>query len=240
MLRQTAVFLGPDLRKQVVFIGGAIAPILQTDPALPKVRPTKDVDAIVASASYTDMQRVEKALRKAGFRQSGMVGGELDRFHAHRWITPGDGAFDLVPAGKHLGATGSTVDEFAWNSSWKVDIGSQESAEVVIRHASPVAFLALKWAAHNDRGRDDPRSSHDLEDIVALVASRPTIATECEEAPEHIQMIIVAGIGEILNDPDVDELIDGHLGLGGAEAEHHRRVVKQRFKLMLRSPDTRK
>lgn len=54
---------------------------------------------------------------------------------------------------------------------------------VTIKHVSAPAFLAQKWAAHHDRGRDDPLTSHDLEDILALLASRPGIAEEVAAAP---------------------------------------------------------
>ena len=40
--------------QRIVFIGGAVAPLLQTDPPLPRVRPTDDVDAIAATLSYPD------------------------------------------------------------------------------------------------------------------------------------------------------------------------------------------
>lgn len=45
-LRQIAEALG-DLREQVVFLGGAVAGLLVTDPLADSVRATRDVDAVI-------------------------------------------------------------------------------------------------------------------------------------------------------------------------------------------------
>jgi hypothetical protein len=45
-LRRIAQALG-DLREQVVFVGGAVAGLLVTDPLADGVRATRDVDAVV-------------------------------------------------------------------------------------------------------------------------------------------------------------------------------------------------
>ena len=48
-LRCIAQALG-HLREQVVFVGGAVAGLLITDPAAEIVRATRDVDALVSTA----------------------------------------------------------------------------------------------------------------------------------------------------------------------------------------------
>jgi hypothetical protein len=55
-LRAIASALGP-LRDRVVFVGGATAGLLVTDPAAELVRATKDIDAIV-EAGLTDFHRI--------------------------------------------------------------------------------------------------------------------------------------------------------------------------------------
>ena len=47
-LKRIALALG-EFAEEVVFIGGAIAPLLQLDPPFPEARPTKDIDGVVAS-----------------------------------------------------------------------------------------------------------------------------------------------------------------------------------------------
>jgi predicted nucleotidyltransferase len=81
-----------------------------------------------------------------------------------------------------------------------------------IRHASAPGFLALKWAAFWDRGANDPFSSHDLEDILALTVSRETIVEECSRAPENIQEYVRKGFAWLTTNPDYDDLVAAHLG----------------------------
>ncbi len=64
MLELVADRLGEGLREQLVFVGGAVAGLLITDPAQSAIRPTADVDLIVQAAVRGDYQRVEQALRE--------------------------------------------------------------------------------------------------------------------------------------------------------------------------------
>ena len=41
-----AAQLGTDLCKNMVFVGGSVVGILITDPAMPAIRPTEDVDIV--------------------------------------------------------------------------------------------------------------------------------------------------------------------------------------------------
>lgn len=65
-LRQVAEALG-DLREQVVFIGGAVAGLLVTDPLADCVRATRDVDAVV-SANRALFHRIEESVPRVGLR----------------------------------------------------------------------------------------------------------------------------------------------------------------------------
>lgn len=55
-------------REEVVFTGGAIVGLLLTDHAAADVRPTDDVDAIVAAARYSTYAFLQDDLRKLGFK----------------------------------------------------------------------------------------------------------------------------------------------------------------------------
>ncbi len=46
LLERAAEHLGDALLEQLVFVGGAVAGVLITDPAMPDIRPTQDVDVI--------------------------------------------------------------------------------------------------------------------------------------------------------------------------------------------------
>jgi hypothetical protein len=45
LLERAAAQLGETLLEQLVFVGGAVAGVLITDPAMPDIRPTQDVDS---------------------------------------------------------------------------------------------------------------------------------------------------------------------------------------------------
>ncbi len=191
-----------DLSSDVVFIGGAIAALLQTEPVIPRVRPTKDVDAVIASANYSQYNTLRERLIKLGFKEVGSEGG-----HIHKWISPDGTPFDLVPAGSHLGGTGSEWDLIALETSVEAIL----EPGVSIRHASAPAFLALKWAAFRDRGKDDPFASHDLEDILALTASRKSVVAELRTAPIAVREHVREGFRWLLENEQYEDLIAGHL-----------------------------
>jgi predicted nucleotidyltransferase len=190
-----------DLATRVVFIGGAIAPLLQTDPPFPRARVTSDVDGVVASSSYADAERLNQELTRRDFRQT--IG---DDRHAHRWTTPGGIPFDLLPAGEHLGGSGNPWDAIAITTAVEATIDG-----ITIRHVSAPAFLAQKWAAHHDRGMTDPLGSHDLEDILALVASRPILLEEVAAAPRPLREFVATQTRRFLTDRNAEDLLAAHL-----------------------------
>lgn len=200
-LKRVAEALG-DLTPRVVFIGGSIAPLLQTVPPFDEARPTADVDGVVATTAYTEIDALHAALRARGFRQP-----LSDSAHVHRWRSPQDDLLDLVPAGRHFGGSGQLWDQIALDAPTLADLGDG----VLIRHAGGPAFLALKWAAYADRGADDPYSSHDLEDILALVASRPALVAEVAESPSVLRAFVGSGSAALLADPRLRDILAGHL-----------------------------
>lgn len=200
-----AVALGP-WRERVVFIGGAIAPLLQTEPPFPHVRPTDDVDAVATTVKYTEHAQLEQFLRDAGFRHAGVMGTDHRTQHAHRWVSPAGVLFDLVPSGEHLGASGNKWDAIALEAAVRTVVGGVE-----IRHVNAPGFLVLKWAAYLDRGANKPMDSEDIEDIVALLVSRPLIVEEIAAASGHIGRFLKDRAAEFISDADFADSLDAHL-----------------------------
>lgn len=127
--------------------------------------------------------------------------------HAHRWRSPDDDALDLLPAGEHLGASGQEWDVAALETSETLNVAKG----LQIRVVSAPAFLALKFAAHYDRGREDPTSSQDLEDIFALLASRSSIVAEVGSSLERVRAFLKSNAQTLLEDPYFDDLLAAHL-----------------------------
>lgn len=69
LLEIVAEQLGDDLCEELVFVGGAVVGLLITDPAMPAIRPTDDVDMICQALMLADYHRVETRLRMRGFVQ---------------------------------------------------------------------------------------------------------------------------------------------------------------------------
>jgi hypothetical protein len=59
-----------NLLEEVVFLGGSATGLLISDPAVPDVRMTQDVDVIVEAATRIEYHRLEQKLLHKGFVQS--------------------------------------------------------------------------------------------------------------------------------------------------------------------------
>ena len=110
--------------------------------------------------------------------------------HAHRWITLNGSLFDLVPAGTHLGGSGNPLDQVAVETAVSITLSSPTGRTTIIRHADAPTFIALKWAAYTDRGDGDLIGSHDVEDILAVLASRPSLRSECAQSSDRVRVIV--------------------------------------------------
>jgi predicted nucleotidyltransferase len=75
----------------------------------------------------------------------------------------------------------------------------------------PPVFLATKLAAFKGRGDDDLLGSHDLEDIITLVAGRPEIVEEVRGAVDAVRVWIAGEISALLEQPDFDYALQGAL-----------------------------
>jgi predicted nucleotidyltransferase len=225
-----AVALGRH-QQRVIFIGGAVAPLLQTDPPFSRVRPTDDVDAIVETTSYADSAELEQALRDLGFKHGGPVKGANKNQHAHRWYAPNGTPFDLVPLGDHLTASGNKWDFVAVQTAVSTTVEG-----VTIRHVSAPGFLVLKWAAYADRGGDYPMGSTDLEDIIALLASRSVILAEIAATAEDIRAYLRNSAAALIAHPDYADSLDAHLN-NATQRVDVIRMVRLRMKAIAAAAD---
>jgi len=94
LLRRVAERLGA-LREEVVFLGGASAQLLITDPAAGPVRGTVDVDVVIEVASRSAYRHIQRRLRQAGFKQDQRPDAPLCRWLVDRIavdVMPTDGS----------------------------------------------------------------------------------------------------------------------------------------------------
>ncbi|MGE4241868.1 hypothetical protein [Ramlibacter sp.] len=189
-LRTVAEALG-ELREQIVFVGGAIAGLLVSDPAADTVRATMDVDAVVA-ADRARFQKIERQVAAKGFVRD-VESGIICRWRHARSNVP----FDLMPAMDDVLGFTNRWYSLAIDTAQRVDLGN--GLEIHMLTAS--AFVATKLEAFAGRGRGDILGSHDVEDILNVVDGRPEFAQELAKAPGEMRLAIKAGLAHLLQRP---------------------------------------
>jgi predicted nucleotidyltransferase len=187
------------LGTEVIFTGGAIVGLLLTESGATDVRPTDDVDAIVAITQYADYVSLQEQLRKLGFKHD--MDGPNCRFIL-------DGLkVDIMPSeGTILGFT----------NRW-YDIALRTAQEhlladgTLIRVISAPAFIATKLEAFFDRGKGDLLLSHDMEDIVVVVDGRPELLDEIQAGDIDLLTYISDRFAEFVRDRQFIDSIGMHL-----------------------------
>ena len=173
-----------------VFAGGGIVQLLITDPAAPPASLTKDVDAVLEVASYTDYTEIEEALRIAGLTQSFQ-----DEAAIVAWQWKGV-RIDILPhRAIPLIATTNRWFPFVLEDAVRHEIDAGRFAWI----ASAPTFIATKFEAFFSRGEDDFLKSKDMEDILAVVDGRAELPSELHRAPREAAMFVRKCFSEILS-----------------------------------------
>ncbi|HZF86577.1 MAG TPA: hypothetical protein VE084_23905 [Burkholderiaceae bacterium] len=203
-LRRIAEALG-ELREQVVFVGGAVAGLLVTDPLADSVRATRDVDAVV-NADWLSFRRIEEQVERRGFAR------DASSDVICRWVHKPSGLlFDLMPVQPEVLGFSNRWYPYAVETAEPVDLGDG----VTIRLVSAVAFVATKLEAFVSRGGGDFMSSHDLEDVMNIVDGREELDDEMAKAPTDLKEAVGAAFAQLLAHADFANVLPGLI----AEAE---------------------
>ncbi len=211
-LRQIAEALG-DLREHVVFVGGAVAGLLVTDPLADPVRATRDVDAVV-SANRAMFHRIEETVAQRGFARD-VASGVICR-----WVHRESGMLlDLMPVQPEVLGFSNRWYPYAVETAESVSLGT----DVTIRVVGAVAFVATKLEAFKGRGGGDYLSSHDIEDVLNVVDGREELANELSAAPAEIRLAVGVGFRHLLDDPNFANGLPGML----ADPERAELVLKR-------------
>jgi len=203
---------------ELVFVGGCTTGFFITDPAAAGIRPTKDVDAIVDVTSYARYTALAERLRTVGLVEDTSEGAPLCRWRHGRLIV------DVMPTDASL---------LGFSNRWYP--GAIETAQTfriaghAVRIVTPALFIATKLEAFHGRGGDDILTSHDLEDIVAVVDGRPAIVDDVAHAAADVRAYIVSEIQALLDNPDFVEALAGFL-LPDSASQARRRVLEARLR----------
>lgn len=187
---------------ELVFVGGQLAEWLVTDPAAVRVRPTDDVDVIVAVTSRTAYHRIQEQLRMLGFGPDSRPGAPVCRMR-----TRDDLVLDVMPLDERVLGFTNRWYPFVVDSATLLGL----EQDLVIRAVTAPAFLATKWEAFAGRGGGDILSSHDVEDIITVIAGRPTIVDEVRGVPAIVRTFLAERTREFLAEPWAEEIIESSI-----------------------------
>jgi predicted nucleotidyltransferase len=199
-LIRVAKGLGP-LLDELVFVGGQVAELLITDAGATRVRPTDDVDTISAVTGRTGYERLANRLRGLGFVEDASPGAPICRWRL------GDDRVDVMPADEEI---------LGFRNRW-YDHGLRTAEPyeltkgVTIRIVTGPVFIATKWEAFADRGGGDWYGSHDIEDIVAVVAGRPALYDEIRSSERELQAYLTEQTTAFLRSGAAEDAIAGAL-----------------------------
>jgi predicted nucleotidyltransferase len=200
MIIHVAKRLG-DLRDKVVFVGGCATGLFITDPAMPEVRATQDVDVIIEVASRMAYYRLEEELRRKGFKQD-----LSENAPVCRWLVDVI-KVDIMP---------TQEDILGFSNRWylpaikNADLIELEN-ELTIKLVSPPYFLATKIDAFKGRGGGDYMASHDMEDIITILDGRPEIISEIRSSSDDLKDFLSRTFRTLLVNDEFLDSIPGHL-----------------------------
>lgn len=197
-LRLIAEALG-DLCEEVVFVGGAVAGLLVTDPLADSVRATRDIDAII-NANRAAFYRIEEQVAARGFVR------DASSDVICRWVHKRSGVvFDLMPVQPEVLGFSNRWYAYAVASATPVDVGNG----ITIKLVSATAFVATKLEAFTSRGGWDFMTSHDLEDVLNIVDGREQLVEEMAAAPAELREAVAAVLTKLIANPDFLNALPG-------------------------------
>jgi len=150
-----------ELADEVVFVGGATTCLYVDEQIADEIRPTEDVDCTIEIANKNEYDFFQAKLRAKGFSHDTSKGAPICRFKFHDLLV-----LDVMPNDpKILGFSNSW-----YNEGIKNKVLAKIAHKEIYIFPLPY-FLASKFEAYNGRGKNDPRFSSDLEDIILVIDS---------------------------------------------------------------------
>lgn len=213
VITKIALALG-ELNERVVYVGGAVVSLYANDPLADDVRPTGDLDISMEIASPSELEKLREELNKKGFVQKSedqvicrfryddikvdvMATKEVGWAPANEWFKPGF---------KHL---------------QEVDIDGHK-----IRILPLSYFLATKFSAFHDRGKNEPRASKDFEDITYVLDNRTNLVEEITHAPADVKKYLLSEFKKVLADSVLKEAISANIYYETQQSRYNKIIDK--------------
>lgn len=207
-----------ELNDHVIYVGGAVVSLYVNEEGAEQPRPTKDIDISVQVSTYSQMEELRE---KLAVRNIFPATNEtvLYRFALE------DILIDFIPFEETaLGPTNRWLKP-GFDKAYPVQIGKEE-----IKILPVSLFLATKWEAFKSRG-NDPRTSHDFEDIIYILDNNFNIVDDVKNAEKDVQLFLRDMSKEIFTHSYRDEIIECHLS--PFTSNERRKLVIDKLKKIL-------
>lgn len=209
LLEVVAERLGDDLCEEMVFVGGAVAGLLITDPAMPAIRPTEDVDLVCRAVALGEYHRIETALRARGFVQDMAPDAPICRWRVGAVVV------DVMPPLEEILGFANRWYPLALETAKPVTLPGGRTIQLI----TAPAFIATKLEAFDGRGNGDFLFSHDMGDLLAVVDGRAELVDECHSSPHELKTYLAQRFRTLLANPSFVEALAGHLPGDAASQE---------------------
>ncbi len=187
-----------DLNQNMVFVGGAVVSLYTDDPAADEVRPTQDVYLTLNIINLSHWQEVQERL--------GVLGFHPDPFgHAICSFKYNDIPVDIMSSEDGPLGPANRWYKIGFEILWSAKAKEQE-----VKILSAPCYLATKFEAFNNRGKDY-RTSHDIEDIVHILDNRIRIVEEIANDEILVTTFIKEQLEKLIQKGLLQEVLTAHI-----------------------------
>lgn len=212
-----------NLCDELVFLGGCATAALITDPNVPEVRTTFDVDCIVDVISQSEYYKIEKKLRNKGFKQS-HSDDIICRWHYDDMI------LDVMPTDEKILGFGNKW----YKSAIKYPFIYPLTKNISIKVVSSPYFFATKLEAFQTRGNSDFMASHDFEDIVSVLDGRVEIIHEISQAEAKVKKYLQHIFKKFFNNRAFWDSLPGHFSPYGNLMDDRIKLLKNNLDIIIK------
>jgi len=187
-----------EIKQNMVFVGGAVVSLYTDDPAADELRPTEDVDITLNIMNFAQWAKVQERLGQLGFYPDPF--GRAICSYKYKDIP-----VDIMSSEDGLMGPANRWYKVGFENLWTAKAKDQE-----IKILSAPCYLATKFEAFNDRGKDY-RTSHDMEDIIYVLDNRINIVLEIEMDDSRVVFFIKEQLKAIVQRGMLQEVLMAHI-----------------------------
>lgn len=187
-----------SLLEELVLVGGCATGLLITDPGVPAVRATLDVDWLTEVTPLASYYALCERLRERGFSECPEV--------ICRW-QKGALKVDVMS---------TDPDVLGFSNTWYGEAARSAQTHVLpsgaaLKVISAPLFLATKLESFRARGQGD-YLHHDMEDVASVLDGRPTLVDEVRASRAEVQGFLHDECEALLLDPGFADRLGWLLG----------------------------